>query len=75
MKDQPPLSYVGIRWQTMPPLHLFAIRYWSPVVLSATLATVPWIRHLSWRFSLRTLLIAMTLVAVVLGLAVYAANQ
>ena len=43
MKDQAPLSYVGIRWQTMLPLHLFAMRYWVPVVLSATFAVLPWV--------------------------------
>ena len=36
-------------------------------MLSATLAVAPWLR---WRFTLRTLLIATTLVAVVLGLIV-----
>ncbi len=41
---------------------------WSLVVPMAILAAVPWIR---WRFSLRTLLIATTLVAVVLGLIVW----
>ena len=40
----------------------------------AALAAAPWIRW-SRRFSLRTLLIATTLVAVVLGLIVYAARQ
>jgi hypothetical protein len=39
------------------------------LVIAATLATIPWIRWSS-RFSLRTLLIATTLVAVVLGLIV-----
>jgi hypothetical protein len=39
---------------------------WLPVILTATLAAAPWIRW-SKRFSLRTLLIAMSLVAVVLG--------
>jgi hypothetical protein len=42
---------------------------WSSVLLTATLATFPWLR---WRFSLRTLLIATTLVAVLLGATVYA---
>ena len=44
------------------------VPHWFGVLLSATLAVVPWIK----RFSLRTLLIAMTLVAVVLGLIVWA---
>lgn len=41
---------------------------WFPIALGATLAGVSWVR---WRFSLRTLLIATTLVAAVLGLAVW----
>ncbi len=43
---------------------------WFPVLLFATLAVVPWItslRYLKWKFSLRTLMIATTLVAMVLG--------
>jgi hypothetical protein len=42
--------------------------YWFILALTASLAAIPWIR---WRFSLRTLLIATTLVAVVLGLIVW----
>jgi hypothetical protein len=43
--------------------------FWSLLALFITTATIPWIR---WRFTLRALLIATTLVAVVLGVAVYA---
>jgi hypothetical protein len=43
--------------------------FWFPVLLSAAIAAVPWIRC---RFTLRTLLIATTLVAVVLGAIVWA---
>jgi hypothetical protein len=39
--------------------------YWLPVILSSVIAACPWFPG---RFSLRTLLIATTLVAVVLGL-------
>ena len=45
------------------------VPHWFPVLLFATLATLPLIR-LRWKYSLRTLLIATTLVAVVFGLAV-----
>ena len=45
--------------------------FWLLVLLSASFAVVPWIRQISRRFSLRTLLIATTLVAVVLGAIVY----
>lgn len=41
------------------------IPYWSLVLITPLLAIAPWLR---WRFSLRTLLIAMTLLAVMLGL-------
>jgi hypothetical protein len=49
--------------------------YWFFVLFSGTAAVVPWIHEVRWHFSLRTLLIATTLVAVVLGLAVYANRQ
>jgi hypothetical protein len=45
---------------------------WFATVAATMLGTTPWLR---WRFSLRTLLIATTLVAVVLGLAVYATHN
>jgi hypothetical protein len=47
----------------------FVAPYWFLILLTAAIAAAPWLR---WpkRFSLRTLLIAMTLVAVVLGLIV-----
>jgi hypothetical protein len=66
IEDQSPLSYVGIRWETIGAMHFFAIRYYSVVTLTVALVILPW---LPWHFSIRTLLIATTLVAVVLGLA------
>ena len=48
------------------------VPHWFPVLISAALAAIPWLPWWSWRFSLRTLLITTTLVAVVLGLIVYA---
>ena len=48
----------------------FPTPYWLPTGLAVTSSAVPWLPW-SARFSLRTLLIATTLVAVVLGLAVY----
>jgi hypothetical protein len=45
--------------------------YWSGVLLSSAFAILPWV-HLPKRFSLRTLLIATTLIACVLGLIVWA---
>ncbi len=42
------------------------------LLVAGAFAALPWLR---WRFSLRTLLIAMTLVAAVLGLIVWAAKS
>jgi hypothetical protein len=45
-----------------------------PIVVFAVMGVVasrPWLRKLKWQFSLRTLLIATTLIAVVLGLSVW----
>ena len=82
-----PTNYLGHQWTTLPARKdifispRFAFRpasnlsyinapYWFLILILSTLATVPWIR----RFSLRTLLIATTLVAVGLGLIVWAAK-
>jgi hypothetical protein len=69
VKGKPPLSWLAFRWQFKPNLVVFVLPYWFLVLLSAILAAVPWIR---WKFSLRTLLIATTLVAVVSSAIVYA---
>jgi hypothetical protein len=55
-------------WLANPPGISAYAPHWFPVLLFATFAAAPWLR---WRFSLRTLLIATTLVAVVLGLIVW----
>jgi hypothetical protein len=51
------------------------IPFWFSLVIVVSIATIPWARQLPYRFSLRTLLIATTLVAVVLGLVVWAARN
>ena len=57
----------GFRWKHTPRLTLAEIPYWFVELLFAILVAVPWING-SRRFSLRTLLIATTLVAIVLEL-------
>jgi hypothetical protein len=73
---------LNIDWE-LPPVFSVIIRksiwnvtvaHWLLVIVAATFTIVPWIPW-STRFSLRTLLIATTLVAVVLGLAVYATRK
>jgi hypothetical protein len=63
-----------VRWFIDSRLILIEIHFphWFLVLPIAGIAAVPWIR---WRFTRRTLLIATTLVAVVLGLIVWMARQ
>ena len=64
----PPMPYWGVHFHHAPMQWTLTLWYWSaviPTVIIALLASYPWLR---WRFSLRTLLIAMTLVAVALGI-------
>jgi hypothetical protein len=62
-------STLGFRWRPMNYGFAASVPDWFLALFAAAFATAPWFR---WRFSLRTLLIATTLVAVVLGLAVWA---
>ena len=51
------------------------IPFWFLTALAGVMTALPWVNRIAWRFSLRTLLIATTLVAVVLGLVVYFADR
>jgi len=51
------------------------IPHWFAVIVFGAMAVVLGYGSLPWRFSLRTLLIATTLVAVLLGVAVYTATH
>jgi len=44
------------------------IPYWFTIAATCSVAVFPWTRCFSWKFSLRTMLIATTLFAVILGL-------
>ena len=69
-------SYLGFKssWLSAPiPLDstTLVLPYWFPTLVCALASLAPWRRQLNWRFSLRTLLIATTLVALVLGFVVW----
>jgi hypothetical protein len=68
---KPPVSWVGFRWQFKPSLVVIVFPFWIVVLTPATFTVIPWL-HWKRRFSLRTLLIATTLVAAVLGAIVWA---
>jgi hypothetical protein len=54
---------------TLPPFsRRLVLPHWLIAATFAALVAAPWARHFRWRFSLRTLLITTTLVAVVLEL-------
>jgi hypothetical protein len=63
-------AYAGFLLLNGPDGFLLVIPYWFLVPLTLALAATPWLPMWSRRFTLRTLLIATTLVAVVLGLIV-----
>jgi hypothetical protein len=50
---------------------MISVPCWCCVAFFAALSAAPWFRW-TWKFSLRTLLIATTLIAVMLGLIVWA---
>jgi hypothetical protein len=54
---------------------IVAIPYWFLAALAGVFAAAPWMRPLEWRYSLRTLLIATTLVAVVLGIVSFSTKR
>ena len=56
---------LGFRWESGNGHWHLTVPDWAALLLTVALAAAPWIK---WRFSLRTLLIATTLVAVLLGL-------
>jgi hypothetical protein len=60
------VSALGFELVNYPNPFAVAIPFWFLVPLTGMLAAVPWVR-IPWRFSLRTLLIAITLIAFALG--------
>jgi hypothetical protein len=62
--------FMGSGWNVFANGWEISLALWWPVLISGVLATAAWTRQ-KWQFSLRTFLIAMTLVAAVLGLIVW----
>jgi hypothetical protein len=63
-----PFTGWGFGFYKRPNYLIIHLPYWFLITVAGTFSTTPW---LHWRFSLRALLIATTLVAVVLGLIVW----
>ena len=57
-----------LAWTNAPPWYFAGVPLWFPVAIAIGLGGIPWLR---WRFTLRTLLIVTTLVALSLGLVVW----
>jgi hypothetical protein len=64
-------NVLGFYFERTPSKLLLDVPFWFILLISMAIAAAPWIRQLRWRFSLRTMLIATTLVAVGLGAIVY----
>ena len=60
----PPIYFPAIEFPLSTFGSFWAVPYWLVFAVSSTLAIVPWLR---WHFSLRTLLIATTVIGVILG--------
>jgi hypothetical protein len=73
--DNPPFRLAGIRWNRNSRLSMLVVPHSILVIFAVAVALAPWLRHFTYRFSLRTVLIATTLAAIVLGLAVWAARR
>ena len=79
---EPPLDLIFVRSflviayevQSPPNPPVIVFPHWLPTLLVATLSAAPWFPW-SKRFTLRTLLIATTLVALLLGWAVWAGSR
>jgi hypothetical protein len=56
---------LGFQWKVFGNGWRAAVPFWFPTFLCGALAALPWLR---WQFSLRTLLIGITVVAALLGL-------
>jgi hypothetical protein len=69
--DRMATSILGFRLASPPAVRLPVIPHWFAVTLIGAVAVMFWPRSFYLRFSLSTLLIATTLVAVVLGLIVW----
>jgi hypothetical protein len=65
------ISFLGFRWVCSNSIYESNVPFWFLTLAVALTSALPWIR---WRrrFSLRTLMIAMTLMGLVLGAIVYA---
>ena len=63
-------SYLGFGSVSNGLTYSLQLPHYFPVVLFGIIAASPWLPLIRWRFSLRTLLIATTIIAVVLGLIV-----
>jgi hypothetical protein len=63
----PPRSFLGFRFRTAPNGTSFFVPYWFVVLSTGLLSTLLW-RKRSWQFTLRSLFIATTFLAVVLGM-------
>jgi hypothetical protein len=74
LRKVPFFEIAGFRWtQDMGPATLeISVPIWFLITLSAASAALPWIRL---RFTIRTLLIAMALVGMVLGLMIWMARN
>lgn len=64
----PDFRIFGLAWRHNRSNLMLVIPYWMPVTLTVVLAVAPWIWYSRWRFSLRVVFIATTIVCTLLSL-------
>ncbi len=70
----PPMhAFMGFGYEPMPVIPRVVVPYWFPILISGAVIALPWTCR-TGQFTLRTLLIATTLVAIGLGLIVWTAR-
>jgi hypothetical protein len=67
-------SALGFRCRIVNNGWRISVPLWFPAFVASGLTVAPWMYAVRWRFGLRTLLVGMTLVAVVLGAVVWASK-
>jgi hypothetical protein len=72
IKKNPPLTYKYFSFKLW--RGDYGVPHWFLALIFGTLAVAPWFRQLTWKFSLRTLLIVTTLIALMLGLLIWASS-
>jgi hypothetical protein len=75
LPPMPQYSWSGFSYTRVGDSLAMVVPSWFPVLALAALILSTWVNELRWRFSLRTMLIGMTAVAMLLGALIWMARK